>query len=139
MNQYLTGSRAFFDCISGFTPHDTDIVEFDASLDYPVKIVSIGDVTKFIWKYDKSSDIINFMLANQEPTCQVIMLLIDKIAERINLKIDDLQLVKPLIEKLNGKHGYIKIIYKYIILNNDFRLTEKQLLEVYNDYLKYRK
>ena len=67
------------------------------------------------------------------------MLLVSDIAECIKLKINDLQRVKVLVDNIDDKHSYIKIIYKYVILNDSFSLTNSQLLGAYEEYLKYRK
>ena len=69
---------------------------------------------------------------------QVIKFLSPRVAEYIGLGIDKLQFLKPLIDALDSKHEYAKIIYQFYIENGKFELTEKQRLEAFKIYKKSR-
>ena len=56
----------------------------------------------------------------------------------LNMTIEDLKTLKPLIERLDEKHLYEKVIYDSYIQNNDFYLTQEQLDEAYKIYKLYR-
>lgn len=73
--------------------------------------------------------------------CSAITLgkfLVPEFNKEIGFTISHLKQLKPLVDKLDNKHLYEKVIYDSYILNNDFYLTEDQLMQAYNEYKKYR-
>ena len=55
-----------------------------------------------------------------------------------NLTINHLKKLSPLIDFLDDKHRYEKIIFESYIENNDFFLTEEQRLKAYLEYQKWK-
>lgn len=61
--------------------------------------------------------------------------LVPTFIEAIGFTIDDLKKLQPLLDNLDDKHKYEKVIYNTYIQNNDFTLTDEQLQKA---YLKYK-
>lgn len=64
--------------------------------------------------------------------------LVPDFIKELNVTIKDIKRLKPLIENLDEKHLYEKVIYDSYIENNDFFLTDEHLNKAYEIYLKYR-
>ena len=64
--------------------------------------------------------------------------LVPEFNKEIGFTIEHLKQLEPLVNKLNDDHKYEKIIYDAYLSNNDFYLTDEQLQDAYNEYLKYR-
>ena len=64
--------------------------------------------------------------------------LVKEFIDETKLTIEHLKRLQPLVEKLDDKHLYEKIIYDSYIINNDFYLTDQQLHLAYKEYIKYR-
>ena len=64
--------------------------------------------------------------------------LVPEFIKEFKLSIDDLKRLEPIIIKLDDKHKYEEVIYNSYIENNAFYLTDKQLKNAYEIYLKYR-
>lgn len=138
METFITGSKAFFEGLEGFKPHDTDIVKFNPSQHYELAVINKLRETTFIWKRDKADDIINYMLEKSKHPAKCIVLLIPSIAKRVGMTVDKLPRIKPLIDALDYKHKYIEVIYNYYVENNNLELTTEQLNSVYEEYKKER-
>ena len=135
----IVGSRAFFKNIDGFKPHDIDILELvDNPTDFKYqRQFRFKDKCVFQWRNMDVDEFIDAELMFDIPmsVCKFL------VPEFINLKgitIDHLKRLQPLVDKMDEKHLYLKSIYDFYISNNDFYLTENQLQEVYNIYLKYK-
>ena len=135
--KYKTGSRAFFDGIEEFTPHDQDWLIFNTSLNTNI-VISLKGETIFKWKTDKADEIINILLNQKFNTNGVCMLLIPEIIEVIGMTFDKLPKIKPLIDKLDDKHKYIEVIYNAYLENGKFELTKEQLNSAYEEYKRER-
>ena len=64
--------------------------------------------------------------------------LVPEFIKEVGITIDHLKQLSSLIERLDDQHKYEKVIYDSYIANNDFTLTDEQLNDAYNTYLKYR-
>lgn len=64
--------------------------------------------------------------------------LIPDFIKEIGFTIEHLKQLKPLVDNLDDKHKYEKVIFDSYILNNDFILNDEQLQNAYKIYLKYR-
>lgn len=139
-NLIITGSRAFFDGVKGFKPHDNDYVCFvnkdDASFDLVGYDIKPGECIFNIVNYSKNELIEKFL--NRKGSTFVCFFLVPEIISKIGLTIGDLKRVKPIRDKLNGTHTYLGIIYDAYIENNSFTLTNEQLEKAYDEYVKSR-
>ena len=68
----------------------------------------------------------------------VIKFLTPEFNEAIGFTIKDLPKVKPLIDKLDEKHLYAKIIYEAYLENGSFTLTQEQRDKAYEEYKRLR-
>ena len=139
LRTFIIGSQPFFNCYDDYTVHDIDklcimshglngknsfLIRKDAE-DY----VLYPNLTKgeFIEEDTKENDGV-----------KVGKYLIPEFAEYIGLTIDDLSKVKPLIDNLDAKHKYEKVIYDAYIENNAFKLTDEQRDRAYEEYKRAR-
>lgn len=135
----IVGSKAFFSSYADFKPKDTDYLQ----------LVDKGDIfTNFLqahcngfccFEYVKKSkeEMIKDALMSKSGMVVGKFLVLEFINE-LNMTIEDLKTLKPLIERLDEKHLYEKVIYDSYIQNNDFYLTQEQLDEAYKIYKLYR-
>jgi len=137
--QFLMGSKYFFDCFKDYNSHDTDyIVLEDDPKDYKyVKNIRGNGLDIFYWRRLSPSEFISLTLSNETPM-QVGKFLIPEVVEALGFTIDDLRQLGPLFKRLDDKHKYEKIIYDSYLKNNNFSLTGEQRLKAYLEYRKYR-
>ena len=131
------GSQVFFSEYNDYVIHDKDTLHI---IDYPL----FGETIQVMRKDNKDDFLMyNFgkdkLIELTKDPLQVGKFLVPEFVEYINLTIDDLKKLKPLLNKIDDKHSYEKVIYKYYIKNNDFYLTKDQLDEAYEIYKKYRR
>jgi hypothetical protein len=62
--------------------------------------------------------------------------LVPDFAKEIDLTIEDLKCLSHLLEKLDEKHTYEKIIFNSYLENGDFYLTDEQRNRAYEEYKK---
>ena len=135
----IIGSNVFFKDIDGFVSKDTDILEL---VDNPtgfkiVRQIKFPNKCVFQWKRMNAQEFIDATFKHNVPMA-IGKFLIPEFNNEIGVTIEHLKQLQPLVEKLDDKHLYEKIIYDSYILNNDFYLTEEQLKNAYNEYKKYR-
>lgn len=137
-NWILVGSNYFFKNIKGFHSKDTD---YATLIDNPIGFNYVrqtsGKFCLFEWKRMPPEEFISYTL-NKGPTMQIGKFLIPEFNNEIGFTIEHLKQLAPLIEKLDDKHKYEKIIFNSYIENNSFTLTEEQRLKAYEEYKKYR-
>ena len=135
----LVGSNVFFKDIEGFTSKDIDILEF---IDNPTDFKNVRQF-KFLhkcvfqWRKMPVNELIDITLFRNFPM-EIGKFLVPEFIKEFKLSIDDLKRLEPIISKLDDKHKYEEVIYNSYIKNNDFYLTDKQLKNAYEIYLKYR-
>ena len=108
----LVGSQSFFNNIEGFTPKDIDYIELvdnPSNFKYFCQITGRGKCV-FRWKRMDASEFITGHLKFDIPM-SVGKFLVPEFAREIKLSINDLKRLKPLVEKLDEKHLYEKIIF----------------------------
>lgn len=135
----LVGSNVFFKDIEGFTSKDTDILEFvDNPTDFKnVRQFKFPDKCVFQWRKMPIDELIDITLSRNFPM-EIGKFLVPEFIKEFELSIDDLKRLEPIISKLDDKHKYEEVIYNSYIENNAFYLTDKQLKNAYEIYLKYR-
>ena len=130
------GSQIFFSSFDDYNSKDIDILHI---IDYPI----FGETIQVMRKDNKDEFLMyNFgkdkLIELTKDPIQVGKFLVPEFAEYIGLHIQDLQKLKSILNKIDDKHLYQKLIYKYYLINNDFVLTEEQLNEAYKIYKKFR-
>lgn len=135
----IVGSNAFFRSIDGFVSKDIDILELiDKPIGFKIfRQIKFPNKCVFQWKRMSPQEFIDVTIKNNTPM-EVGKFLVPEFNNEIGFTIDDLKQLDLLINKLDDKHLYEKIIYDSYIENNQFVLTDVQLQKAYEEYLKYR-
>ena len=135
----LVGSNVFFKDIDGFNSKDVDILEL---IDNPIgfknnRWIKFPHKDVFQWRRMPIKEFIEITLSNNIPL-EIGKFLVPEFIKEFNLSINDLKKLQPLIENLDDKHKYESVIYYSYLQNNDFYLTDEQLMEAYKIYIKSR-
>lgn len=137
--KFLVGSQYFFNKFEDFQPKDIDHLEL---VDNPTFFKNSLQITGqgkclFQWRRMTSDEFVSITLKNNLPMA-IGKFLVPEFNKEIGFTIDHLKQLQPLIDNLDDKHLYEKVIYDAYIQNNDFYLTDEQLLNSYKEYKKYR-
>ena len=137
------GSKYFFEDMEGFTSHDTDLWEILDTDEFEV-VRSIRGKGKDYFQFRKQNNAEDYIekTTNLDLPMTVGKFLIPEFCEEIGLSFDQFKTnkrIKLLIDQLDDKHIYEKIIYESYLENNSFTLTEEQRKKAYDKYLKVRK
>lgn len=133
------GSQYFFSSYEDFKSKDIDEIEIieTNTFKYQRQLTGQGKCLFQLNKQPSKQDYINWAL--QSNLGMVIgKFLIPEFCNLINFSINDLIQLQPLIDKLDEKHLYEKIIYDSYIKNNAFILTPEQRQQAYNSYKESR-
>lgn len=138
----LMGSRYFFEGYPDFKPHDTDTIE----LVPPNKMFKIGLVVRgkkgqgtdaYFFVKKPKEDMIQDALNSQVPMV-FCKFLIPEFNEQIGFTVEDLPKLWPLVNRVDEKHLYAKMIFEYYIENKSFTLTQEQRDKAYHEYKRLR-
>ena len=138
--QILAGSCRFFDAIEGFTPKDRDYIRLQKTgngYNY-IRQISTGRTCYFDVVVRPKEEMIAYALSGNGPAMQAGKFLVPEFADYIGLTIEDLRRLQPLVDSLDGRHAYEKIIYDAYLTNGSFTLTDDQLAQAYESYRKAR-
>lgn len=135
----LVGSNVFFKNIEGFNSKDIDILELvDNPTDFKyLRQFRFKDKCVFQWRNMPVDEFIDAELLMNVPM-SVCKFLCPEFIKLKGVTIEYLKRLQPLVDNMDEKHMYLKTIYDFYIANNELQLTDKQLKEAYNIYLKYR-
>ena len=135
----LVGSNVFFKDIEGFNSKDIDILELvDNPTDFKyLRQFRFKDKCVFQWRNMPVDEFIDAELLMNVPM-SICKFLCPEFIKLKGVTIEHLKRLRPLVDNMDEKHMYLKTIYDFYIANNDFTLTDEQLNEAYNIYLKYR-
>ena len=132
------GSTAFFSSFPDFKPKDVDeLCIMSESIKSKYKSFCIRGDKKDIILYPQltKEEFIDVDIKSND-TLKVGKYLVPEFVDYIGLNINDLHKLKPLVDGLDEKHIYEKLIYDGYIQNKSFTLTDKQLEAAYNIYKK---
>lgn len=137
--QLLMGSQYFFSCYEDFIPHDLDEIQLVYS-DEGFKVRHFMGQNRCLFQVNKQQNVDDYINdALKTDTGMVVgKFLVPEFNKLINFTIADLPKVQPLIDILDEKHQYEKIIYDAYLENGDFILTDEQRLQAYNSYKQSR-
>lgn len=142
MTKIITGSRAFFEGMEGFNPHDTDAIQ----------IVNERDVN-FLFRrqmYDHEDGCDTFYCVRQPKEVYlrwavkfasgstIGQFLTPDFCKEFGITIEDLKQLHPLVERLDNRHKYLAIIYEAYMKNGSMTLTSDQRMEAYEEYKRER-
>lgn len=140
MDRFIVGSRAFFMGKEGFNPKDEDILcikdDIDSTNPY-TRQVHFKNKCVFEWKRMPLEELIEINLKRNDGMV-LGKFLVPEFAKEMGMKIEDLKKLKPLVNRLDDKHLYEKIIYDAYLENNEFVLNEEQRTNAYEEYRRVR-
>ena len=134
----LMGSNYFFKDYKDFKSHDIDFIDIIETNEFKEKRVIRGQGKDYFYLKRKPKEQLIKDALKSELSMVVGKFLIPEFNKKIGFTIDDLQKIKPLIDRLDEKHIYEKIIYESYLENNSFTLTEDQRLKAYKKYKETR-
>ena len=139
--RFDVGSQAFFQGMPGFTPGDIDQVEFE---EHPKLYRNFMQFRKkdgtrclFKWRKMTADEYVDYTLQSKLPM-EIGKFLVPEICEYLGFTIEHLKRLKPVVERLDPKHAYEKVIYDSYIENDAFYLTDEQRREAYQIYKSKR-
>ena len=134
------GSRAFFGGIADFASKDHDyvvLVDQPQGFNYR-RECSLRGVDTFEYKRMSAADFVAKTLEYADALA-VGEFLVKGFADAIGLTIEQLQQLQPLVEKLDEKHQYERIIFDAIISAGSWDLSDETLQAAYLSYTESRK
>lgn len=133
----VVGSEYFFTGMPGFEPHDHDRVWLVDTDEFTVRTIrGMGD-DYFLLKRKTKDELIADALDSGLPLV-VGKFLVPEFCKAIGFSFDDLLRLAPLIDALDERHSYEKIIYNAYKSNGEMSLTEEQREAAYQEYLRTR-
>ena len=133
------GSSYFFQGYPNFYPKDTDYVELikDDSVKGLMVIRGKGEDV-FMYRQKSKEDMIKDALKSNLGMV-LGKFLIPEFCQEIGFMVEDLPKLEPLLQLLDEKHEYEKIIYTSYIINQSFTLTKSQRDAAYKSYVESRR
>ena len=139
MNKYLMGSAYFFSCYDDFRGKDIDEIQIIETNEFSQvrQVTGQGRCLFQLKKHPSKEDYIDWALKSNIGMV-VGKFLIPEFCEAIGFTIEDLPRMSELIDKLDDKHKYEKIIYDGYLKNGSFALTDEQRDRAYKSYKESR-
>lgn len=139
MSKILIGSTYFFSNYPDFKSKDVDKLEIINTNEFKQmrQITGQGTCLFQLKKQEATEDYIAWALKSNLGMV-IGKFLIPEFCNEIGFTIKDLPKVKSLIDKLDSKHLYEKIIYDSYIENGSFTLTDEQRDRAYESYKQSR-
>lgn len=140
MGRMLMGSRYFFSQYPDFNSKDIDEIEIVTTnrFQYMSHLRGKESCLFSLRKLSCAQDYIDYALTSNLGMV-VGKFLIPEFVHEIGMSIEDLPQLQPLIDILDAKHMYEKIIFDSYIKNGDFFLTDTQRDLAYASYKNSRK
>ena len=139
--RFRVGSQAFFSMYADFKPSDIDEVEFEEN---PILYKNFmqfrkQDKTRCIFKWRKmtADEFVEYTLNTKLPM-ELGKFLVPEVVDYLGFTLNHLKQLAPVIEKLDKKHRYEKIIFDSYIENGSFYLTQEQRDMAYQKYKEDR-
>ena len=139
MSLTLIGSTYFFKSYQDFKSHDVDYIDIIDTNDFAEKRTIRGQGQDYILLKKKPKQQLIADALKSELAMVVGKFLIPEFNKRIGFTIEDLPQLQPLIDRLDKKHLYEKIIYEAYLANGDFILTQEQRDAAYESYKETRR
>ena len=134
------GSAPFFECYEDFTPTDTDwlcLVDGEKFKTHAFRAkIGNDDIILYNEIFTKE-DFINEALEVGVPF-KIGKFLVPEFIEAFGVTAEDLEILRPLIERLDDAHAYEKIIFDAYVANGCFVLTDEQRRRAYHSYKAVR-
>ncbi len=145
VKRFLIGSKAIFSGYKNFDDitTDTDILIIDDKpTDYDIETQyhdPDDDTIHYIrWKNMSKDELLFHHVHNVYMGTFIQKFLVPEYAEYLNLTIDELKSMERLLEFMDSKHEYEKVVFHAYVENNGFFLTPEQKEEAFQVYKKCR-
>lgn len=139
--RFKVGSTYFFKDYPSFISKDIDEVEFEENPKLYKYFMQFrkndGNRCLFKWKKMSADEFVKYMLNTKTPM-EIGKFLVPEVANYLGFTIEHLKQLQPVIDKLDNKHKYEKIIYDSYIENDDFYMTQEQRNTAYIIYRQER-
>lgn len=134
------GSQYFFSCYEDFKGKDIDEIQIIETNEFSNmrQLTGKGKCLFQMKRHANKNKYIEWALSSNLGMV-VGKFLVPEFCKEIGFEVDDLPRLKPLIDILDEKHKYEKIIYDSYIKNGAFVLTDEQRYQAYQSYLATRK
>lgn len=134
----FTGSRAFFEGLEGFCPHDTDIMQFvEGQKHLLVMFNNKEGESVFSWRDDVA--VVEHILTQTVCPTYIAALLVPEFVSHFGIGVEEWKRAKSLAAKLDRKHVYLGMILDFYIENGKAELTDEQRLAAFENYKEARK
>ena len=133
--KFLMGSCYFFDGMPDFSPKDRDYVVF---VDEPIMFKDVMNMRGktddiFYWRKMSPDEFIKVTLSSGTPM-QIGKFLVREVAQYLGFNINHLEQLKSVIDNIDDKHLYEKVIFDSYLKNGEFVMTDEQRLSAYEVY-----
>lgn len=139
MSKILIGSQYFFSCYKDFESKDIDELEIVDTTDFSQmrQLTGRGKCLFLMKRHSTKEEYIDW--ANKSNLGMVIgKFLVPEFCAEIGFTIEDFPKVAGLLDKLDDKHKYEKIIYDSYVENGSLTLTDDQRKRAYKSYKESR-
>ena len=140
--RFRVGSTAFFSQYSDFVPGDVDEVEFEEEPKLYKNVMQFRKMDKtrclFKWRKMSADEFVEYALRSKLPM-EIGKFLVPDVAGYLGFTMDHLRKLKPIVDNLDERHTYEKVIYDSYLLNGGFFLTQEQRNDAYREYKKTHK
>lgn len=130
--RFRVGSTYFFN-----EGNDIDEVEFEEHPRLYKNVMQFRKTDKsrclFKWRKMSADEFVEYTLHSKLPM-EIGKFLVPEVAEYLGITLDHLKKLKPVVDRLDKKHLYEKVIYDSYLSNGGFFLTEEQKIEAYEQY-----
>lgn len=139
MHKILIGSQYFFSCYDDFDGKDIDELQIIDTDEFAQvrQLTGQGRCLFFMKRHPSKEHYIDWALKSQIGMV-IGKFLVPEFCAEIGFTVEDLPKLAPLLEKLDDKHKYEKIIFNSYIENGAFELTDEQRDTAYKLYKRSR-
>lgn len=127
--RFKVGSQAFFSMYPDFTPSDIDEVEFEEKprlfRDFMQFRKKDGTRCLFIWRKMDPDEFVEYTLNSRLPM-EVGKFLVAEVADYLGITMEHLKQLRPVVDRLDKKHEYERVIYEAYMENGGMFLTPEQ-------------
>ena len=135
--RFRVGSQAFFSDYPDFCPNDMDEVEFEENPKLYRNVMQFRKTDRkrclFKWRKMSADEFVEYALNSKLPM-EIGKFLVPEVARYLGFTIEHLKRLRPVAERLDGKHKYEQIILNAYIAHGDFTLTQEERDLAYAKY-----
>jgi hypothetical protein len=125
----------------GFTPKDYDEVIFEKEPNLYRNVMQFRKHDKtyclFKWRKMTPDEFVEYTLNSRLPM-EIGKFLVPEVAEYLGFTLEHLEKLRPVSNRLDGRHLYEKVIFDSYLENGGFFLTDEQRNAAYKLYKRYR-